>query len=127
MKYGYVKQTDLDFDDAMVRIEEELHKEGFKVLTRIDVQAKFKEKLNIDFPKYWILGACNPKLAYEAISVEWNIGLLLPCNIIVYEKDNQVGIGIMKPSEAMAIVKNDALRDLAEEVEVRLKRVFDNV
>lgn len=127
MKYGYVKETDLDFDDAMVRIEEELHKEGFKVLTRIDVQAKFKEKLNIDFPKYWILGACNPKLAYEAISVEWNIGLLLPCNIIVYEKDNQVGIGIMKPSEAMAIVKNDALRDLAEEVEVRLKRVFDNV
>lgn len=127
MKYGYVKETAFDFDDAMVRIEEELQKEGFKVLTRIDVQAKFKEKLNIDFPKYWILGACNPKLAHKAISVEWNIGLLLPCNVIVYEKDNQVWIGIMKPSEAMAIVKNDALRDVAEEVEARLKRVFENI
>ena len=127
MKYGYVKQTDLDFDDAMVRVEEELQKEGFKVLTMIDVQAKFKEKLNIDFPKYRILGACNPKLAYEAISVEWNIGLLLPCNVIVYENDTRVVIGIMRPSEAMAIVENDALRDLADEVEARLKRVFDNV
>ncbi len=127
MKYGYVKEIALGFDDAMVRVEEELQKEGFKVLTRIDVQAKFKEKLNIDFPKYWILGACNPKMAHKAISVEWNIGLLLPCNVIVYEKDNQVGIGIMKPSEAMAIVENDALRDVAEEVEARLKRVFENI
>ncbi len=127
MKYGYVKETDLTFDVALERVGEELQKEGFKVLTTIDVQAKFKEKLNIDFPKYKILGACNPKLAHEAISIEWDIGLLLPCNIIVYEKDGRVGVGVMKPSEAMAIVENDALKDLANEVESKLKRVFDNI
>ena len=127
MKYGYVKVTDLTFDDALKRVEMELQKEGFKVLTAIDAQAKFKEKLNIDFPKYMILGACNPKLAHEAISAEWNIGLLLPCNVIVYEKDNRVWVGVMKPIEAMAIVQNDALRDLAEKVESKLKRAFDAI
>jgi uncharacterized protein (DUF302 family) len=98
MKYGYVKEIDLTFDVALEKVGEELQKEGFKVLTTIDVQAKFKEKLNIDFPKYMILGACNPKLAHKAISIEWDIGLLLPCNIIVYEKDGRVGFGVMKPS-----------------------------
>jgi uncharacterized protein (DUF302 family) len=127
MKYGYVKEIDLTFDVALEKVGEELQKEGFKVLTTIDVQAKFKEKLNIDFPKYMILGACNPKLAHKAISIEWDIGLLLPCNIIVYEKDGRVGFGVMKPSEGMAIVENDALRDLANEVESKLKRVFDNM
>jgi uncharacterized protein (DUF302 family) len=127
MKYGYVKETDLGFSDAVVKVEEELLKEGFKVLTRIDVQVKFKEKLNVDFPKYMILGACNPKLAHKAISIEWNIGLLLPCNVIVYEKNSRVGVGIMKPSEAMSIVNNAALRDLANEVESKLKRAFDRI
>jgi len=127
MKYGFVKATDLTFDDALDRVEKELQKEGFKILTTIDAQAKFKEKLNIDFPKYLILGACNPKLAHEAISTEWNIGLLLPCNVIVYEKDTKVWVGVMKPSEAMAIVQNDALRNLAETVESKLKRAFDEI
>ncbi|MDH4210362.1 MAG: DUF302 domain-containing protein [candidate division WOR-3 bacterium] len=127
MKYGFVKATDLAFDDALEKVEKELKKEGFKILTTIDAQAKFKEKLNIDFPKYMILGACNPKLAHEAISAEWNIGLLLPCNVIVYEKDGQVWIGVMKPSEAMAIVQNEALHDLADTVEAKLKRAFDEI
>ncbi|MBE0431870.1 DUF302 domain-containing protein [candidate division WOR-3 bacterium] len=127
MNYGYVKETDLKFNDAMVKVDEELQKEGFNVLTRIDVQAKFKEKLSIDFPKYMILGVCNPKLAHKAISTEWHIGLLLPCNVIVYERDVRVGIGIMKPTEAMAIVQNAALQELADEVESKLRRVFDNI
>jgi uncharacterized protein (DUF302 family) len=127
MKYGFVKATGLTFGDALEKVEEELRKEGFKILTTIDVQAKFKEKLNIDFPKYMILGACNPKLAHEAISAEWNIGLLLPCNVIVYEKDSQVWVGVMKPSEAMAIVQNEALHDLAATVEAKLKRAFDEL
>lgn len=127
MDYGFVKKIDLRFDNAVREIEEELLKEGFKVLTTIDVQAKFKEKLNIDFPKYVILGACNPGLAHKAISAEWNIGLLLPCNVIVYEKDTNVWVGIMKPTAAMAAVQNEALRGLAAEVESKLKRVFDGI
>ncbi|UCD18731.1 MAG: DUF302 domain-containing protein [candidate division WOR-3 bacterium] len=125
MDYGFVKKTNLKFDRALKKIEEELQKEGFKVLTRIDVQAKFKEKLNIDFPKYVILGACNPKLAHSAISAEWDIGLLLPCNVIAYERGSEVWIGVMRPTAAMAVVKNESLRGLAAEVEAKLKLVFD--
>lgn len=127
MDYGFVKDTESDFDETMQRVEQELQKEGFKVLTTINVQAKFKEKLNIDFPRYMILGACNPELAREAISAEWNIGLLLPCNVIVYEKDNRVWVGVMKPTAAMSSVKNEALAGLATEVEAKLKKVFDNI
>lgn len=127
MDYGFVKDTDSDFDETMQRVEQELQKEGFKVLTTINAQAKFKEKLNIDFPRYMILGACNPKLAHEAISAEWNIGLLLPCNVIVYEKDDRVWVGVMKPTAAMSSVKNEALAGLATEVEAKLKKVFDNI
>lgn len=127
MNYGFMKATHLEFDAVMGKVEAELQKEGFKILTRIDAQAKFKEKLNIDFPKYMILGACNPKMAHEAITLEWNIGLLLPCNVIVYEKEDRVWIGVMKPTEAMAKVQNEGLRGLATQVETKLKRVFDNI
>jgi len=127
VNYGFVKETDLLFDEAMQKVEQELQKEGFKILTTIDAQAKFKEKLDIDFPKYMILGACNPKLAHKAISTEWNIGLLLPCNVIVYEKNNKVWVGIMKPTAAMSSVENEALEGLASEVEAKLKRTFDNI
>ncbi len=125
MDYGFVKKTEVNFESALKKVEEELQKEGFKVLTRIDVQAKFKEKLKIDFPKYVILGACNPKLAYNAISAEWDIGLLLPCNVIVYERGSEVWVGVMRPTAAMAVVQNESLRGLAAEVEAKLKQVFD--
>ena len=127
MKYGYVKKINSSFDEALIKVTEELKKEGFGVLTTIDVQQKLKEKLNIDFPKYMILGACNPPLAHKAISAEWDIGLLLPCNVTVYEKSNSVYIGIMKPTQAMAAVENDNLRSIALEVEAKLKRVYDNI
>lgn len=127
MNYGFAKETELEFDEAMQKVEQELQKEGFKILTTIDAQAKFKEKLDIDFPKYVILGACNSKLAHKAISIEWNIGLLLPCNVIVYEKNNKVWVGIMKPTAAMSSVENEALEGLASEVEAKLKRTFDNI
>ncbi|KPK72060.1 ABC transporter ATP-binding protein [candidate division WOR_3 bacterium SM23_60] len=127
MKYGYVKKVNMSFDDALTKAKEELKKEGFGILTTIDVQQKFKEKLNIDFPKYMILGACNPPLAHKAISAEWDIGLLLPCNVTVYEKDGSIYVGIMKPTQAMAAVENDNLRSIAQEVETKLKRVYDNI
>jgi uncharacterized protein (DUF302 family) len=127
MDYGFIKSTDLEFNKVMGRVETELEKEGFKILTKIDAQAKFKEKLHIDFPRYMILGACNPKMAHQAITLEWDIGLLLPCNVIVYEKENKVWLGVMKPIAAMSTVKNDGLQGLAAEVEAKLRRVFDNV
>ncbi len=127
MNYGFVKKTELAFDNALQKVEQELQKEGFKILTKIDAQAKFKEKLNIDFPRYLILGACNPGLAHKAITAEWNIGLLLPCNLIVYEKGGSVWVGVMKPTAAMASVQNEMLHPLALEVESKLKRVFDNI
>lgn len=127
MNYGFIKKIDLAFDDAITKVTEELKKEGFGILTTIDAQEKFKEKLNIDFPKYKILGACNPAMAHKSISAEWNIGLLLPCNVIVYEKEGSVWVGIIKPSQAMAVVKNDQLREIATEVEAKLKKVFESI
>lgn len=127
MNYGFIKKIDLSFDDALLKVTEELKKEGFGILTTIDAQEKFKEKLNIDFPKYKILGACNPAMAHKAISAEWNIGLLLPCNVIVYEKENSVWVGIIKPSQAMAMVENDELKEIAAEVEAKLKTVFEGI
>ncbi len=127
MDYGFIKETDLNFESALAKVDSELQKEGFKILTEIDVQAKFKEKLHIGFPKYRILGACNPKMAHQAITAEWNIGLLLPCNVIVYEKENKVWIGVMRPTQAMATVQNDDLRGLAEQVEAKLKRAFESM
>lgn len=127
MDYGFVKKTDLSFDDTLIKVEEELKKEGFKILTKIDVQEKFREKLNIDFPRYLILGACNPKMAHRALSAEWDIGLLLPCNVIVYEKDSSVWVGIMRPTQAMTSIENQELKKVAHEVEVKLKKVFENI
>lgn len=127
MNYGFVKKVDLAFEDTLTKVKDELKKEGFGILTTIDVQLKFKEKLGIDFPKYMILGACNPPLAHKAISAEWDIGLLLPCNVTVYEKDSTVYVGVMKPTQAMAAVQNDDLGSIAQEVEAKLKRVYDNI
>jgi uncharacterized protein (DUF302 family) len=125
MNYGFIKKIDLSFDDALVKVTDELKKEGFGILTTIDAQEKFKEKLNIDFPKYKILGACNPAMAHKAISMEWNVGLLLPCNVIVYEKENSVWVGIIKPSQAMAMVENDELKEIA--AGAKLKTVFEGI
>lgn len=127
MTYGFIKDIKLTFEEAVTKVTEELKKEGFGILIRIDVQEKFKEKLNIDFPRYQILGACNPKMAHRAISTEWNIGLLLPCNVIVYEKENTVYVGIIKPTQAMAGVENDKLKEIAREVETKLRKVFEKI
>lgn len=127
MNYGFIKKTNLSFDDTLEKVENELKQEGFGILTRIDVKDKFKEKLGIDFPKYQILGACNPKMAHQAIDAEWNIGLLLPCNVIVYEKDSNTWVGIIKPSEAMASIDNEVLQKTAQAVEEKLSRVFEKI
>ena len=127
MIYGYKKQVNLSYEEAIDRTIDGLNKEGFGVLTEIDVKATLKKKLDVDFDKYLILGACNPPMAYKALSLERDIGLMLPCNVIVYEKDNAVYVSAILPSVAMGMIKNDKLKCVAEEVEKKLKKVVDSL
>jgi len=127
MKYGYKKQVDLNFDDAIGVVVGELKKEGFGVMMKIDVQEKLKEKLDIDFDKYVILGACNPKFAYDVLSKEIDVGLLLPCNVVVYEKDGGVFVSIISPAKIIGLVENDSLIDTALAVDEKLRKVIDSI
>jgi uncharacterized protein (DUF302 family) len=123
MKYGFSKSTDLLFDDAVIRVTEELKKEGFGVLTTIDIRETMKKKLNVDLPNYVILGACNPPFAYQALQAEEEIGLLLPCNIIVFEKEGKTTVAAFDPMAMTKIVENSALLPVAQEMKARLERV----
>lgn len=124
--YGFtVKVTD-SFDDAVTRVTDELQKEGFGVLTEIDVKATLKKKLDLDKRPYKILGACNPVLANQALEAEPDIGLLLPCNVIVREdEDGSVVVGFMDPAAVLTLVEQDGVKELAAEVRSRLERVRD--
>jgi uncharacterized protein (DUF302 family) len=125
--YGFTKELDISFDETVTKVTETLKREGFSVLTTIDVQQKFKENLGIDFQRYLILGACNPTFAHKAIVAEENIGLMLPCNILIYEKDRKIVLGVIKPSVAMKMIPNPELERNAQTVETKLKSVFDSV
>ena len=125
--YGFRKELNAPFDQVVEMVTEELKKEGFGILTKIDVKEKFKEKLGIDFKEYVILGACSPSHAHKAILEEEDIGLLLPCNVIVYEQEDNTVVSIIKPTTGMGMIDNEALRQIALEVEAKLKRVFDSV
>lgn len=125
--YGFTKELDIPYEKVIERAREALKKEGFGVLTEIDVKEKMKEKLGIDMRRYIILGACNPPNAYKAILAEENIGLMLPCNVIVYEKDSKTVLSVIRPSVAMRMIENRELQKLAETVEGLLKKVFDAV
>jgi uncharacterized protein (DUF302 family) len=119
----------LDYACAVDRVKEELGREGFGVLTEIDVTATMKKKLDVDFRPYVILGACNPPLAYKALSAERDIGLLLPCSVIVYADDTpgRSVVAVMDPVEALKLTENPDVRPLAEEVRERLTRVVEAV
>jgi uncharacterized protein (DUF302 family) len=127
ISYGFSKKLNISFEKAIEIITEELKKEGFGILTQIDVQEKFKEKLGIAFKKYIILGACNPSNAHKAILAEEDIGLMLPCNVIVYECGEETVISLIKPTVAMEMIKNNELKHIAKKVEAQLKKVFDSV
>jgi len=127
LEYGFSKSVNEAIESLEIRVTEELKKEGFGILTRIDVKDKFKEKLDIDFQKYIILGACNPASAHKSILVEENIGLMLPCNVILYEKEGNTVVSIIKPGSAMSMIGNDRLNEIAVLVEEKLKRVFENI
>jgi uncharacterized protein (DUF302 family) len=125
--YGFVKEVSKSFEEVCAILPEALKKEGFGILTTIDLKEKFKEKLGVDFSKYKIFGACNPPSAFKGVSAEENIGLLLPCNIIVHDKNGTTVLGMIRPTVTMQSVKNESLMPVALEVEAKLKRVFDSI
>ncbi len=126
--YGFNVKFSGSFDDAVTRVTEELQKEGFGVLTEIDVKATMKKKLDIDKLPYKILGACNPVLANQALSAEPDIGLLLPCNVVVRaEDDGGVTVAFMDPVAVMTLVEKEGVEELANEVKARLERVADGL
>ena len=118
---------DLPFEDAVARMEAGLKNEGFGVLCKIDIQAKLKEKLGVEFPRYVILGACNPPLAYQALQEEINLGLLLPCNAVVYERDGQVYVGVVDAEKMLSVVGNPGMEQMARDVNRKLRSVVNNI
>ena len=126
ISYGFKKTVPLSVQAADLRLREELKKEGFGVLTEIDVQATLKEKMDVDFRPYKILGACNPPLAHQALSSETDIGLLLPCNVIVYEGDEEgtAVVGVLDPKVQLGITGRTDIDHLANEVRARMERVL---
>ncbi len=128
MSYYFSKTLDLSFDEAVVKVSEELKKAGFGILTEIDVKETLKAKLNVDFRKYRILGACNPPFAYEALQAEDKIGLMMPCNVIVQETpDGRIEVAAVDPVASMSAVANPKLREVAEDVRGKLKAVVDSL
>ncbi len=125
MTYYNTKIVNTDFEKTIERIGTELQKEGFGILTEIDVKATLKKKLDIDFRKYRILGACNPDFAYQALQLEENIGVMLPCNVIVQEHDDgNISVSVIDPLAAMYSVGNPMLNKVAEEVSDKLDKVL---
>ena len=128
MSYYFNKVLDMAFEEAINKVTDELKKEGFGVLTQIDVKEALKKKINVDFRKYRILGACNPQFAYKALQSEDKIGTMLPCNVIVQERDDgKVEIAAIDPIASMQSVENKSLGEVATIVQSKLKKVIESV
>ena len=128
MSYHISKTVDLSFDDAVSKTIEELKKEGFGVLTDIDFKAVLKEKLDVEFTRYRVLGACNPPLAYETLKAEDRVGLMLPCNVFVREtRDGRVEVSAIDPMSAMSAIENEALAETGALVRDKLSPVIEGV
>jgi len=123
--YGIEKRLSIGYDEAVEKVTATLKEEGFGVLTTIDVKATLKAKLDADFKRYVILGACNPKLAYQAFTAENDVGLLLPCNVVVYEADGGSVVAAIDPEAMLSVTGRDDLKPLAREVKTRLARAID--
>lgn len=126
--YGFSKVVNLSYEEAIEKVTEELKKEGFGVLTEIDVKETLKKKLDVEFKPYKILGACNPPFAYKSLQAEEQIGLMLPCNVIVYVNDSsETVVAAINPIASMQAVKNDKLGKVAEVIQSKLKKVISNL
>ena len=127
-EYAFSAILDTSYEDAISKVTDALKEEGFGVLTEIDVKSTLKKKLNVDFRKYVILGACNPPYAHRTLQMDLDVGLLLPCNVIVYETDDKKAyISALNPVSALEVIKSEELRKIANEVLDKLKRVVDKV
>jgi uncharacterized protein (DUF302 family) len=127
-RYAFSAAVDASYEDAITLVTDALKEEGFGVLTEIDVKATLKKKLDREFRKYLILGACNPPYAYRSLVADLDVGLLLPCNVIVYETDDKKAyIAAINPISALEIIESQELRNIAEEVSEKLKRVIEKV
>ena len=128
MKYYINTVLDTDFENAIIKVTEALKKEGFGVISDIDIQGKLKEKLNVDFRKYRILGACNPPIAFQALTNEDKIGTMLPCNVIVQEiGNNKIEVAAVDPIASMQAIENEKLGPIAVQVKASLQRVIDSL
>jgi len=128
MDYYFSATMDVPFDDAIEKVIAELKKEGFGVLTDIDVKATLKKKLDVDYHKYRILGACNPPFAYKTLQTENKIGTMLPCNVIVQEtEDGKVEVSAVDPVASMQAIQNTELKDIANQVRAKLMKVVDSL
>ena len=128
MSYYFKKVVAMGFEDAIARVTGELKKEGFGVLTEIDVKAALKKKLDVDFRNYRILGACNPPYAHKALLAEDKIGTMLPCNVIVQEReDGAVEVAAIDPIASMQAVENESLGSIATEIQAKLRKVIDTI
>jgi uncharacterized protein (DUF302 family) len=128
MSYYFNKTLKVSFDEAVSRVKDELKKEGFGILMEIDVQDTLKKKLDVDFRKYRILGACNPPFAYQALQAEDKIGTMLPCNVIVQElAQGSVEVAAIDPIASMQAIKNPKLQGIAEQVQAKLKKAIDSL
>jgi len=127
MEYGFTKTVALSYEEAINKATEELKKEGFGVLTTIDVKETLKKKLNVDFDRYIILGACNPPFAYEALKAEESVGLLMPCNVVVHENAGSVKISFFNPSLIAMVSDNPKLKELAVNLTVKIRKVMDSI
>ncbi len=125
--FGYKKQVDLPYERAVAMVKEELAKEGFGVLTEVDVKAVLKKKLNVDYDNYIIMGACNPPFAYQALQVVKDVGLMMPCNVVVFDDNGKTFVECVMPTVLMNLVKNDKLKPVAEQIESKLKKVVDRI
>ena len=126
--YGFTKVVQYTYEEAIVKVTDALKAEGFGVLTEIDVKETLKKKLDVDFKPYKILGACNPPFAYKSLQAEEQIGLMLPCNVIVYVNDKEeTVVAAIDPIASMQAVKNDTLGEVAETIQGKLKKVIDSL
>ena len=126
--FGLTRVLNTSYEEALVEVQEALKEEGFGVLTTIDVQSTLKKKLNVNFRKYAILGACNPPYAFQALQTDLDVGLFLPCNVIVYETDdNKVIVSAMNPVSVLGVIQNEKLEIMAEAVSIKLQKVVENV
>ena len=126
-KYSISTRLSLTYDEALLRVKAALKEEGFGVLTEIDVRETLREKLQVDFRRYDIIGACNPQLAHRALQAELDVGLLLPCNVIVYEDDGGSVVAAFDPEAAMGLADNPGLSEIAREAKERLRRALESL